>query len=144
MATFERKSDCPEVESLIWDKVAHDNSGFVGVRRLSADELNELMLACRHQLATMPVTVDRNIVSLSSIVKRLVDNGYAFQLPSHYTTNPLEMVSVFSDSPSSIRLHVFDHREYSSIEFVDLSRNSNGTYAITRISCPIIQACLGV
>jgi hypothetical protein len=50
---YERKKDCPLVESIIWDKVARDWGDFAGIEKFEFAELIALRSAIDHQLDRM-------------------------------------------------------------------------------------------
>ena len=47
---FERKEDCPPVESIIWDKVAISYGNFEGIHQLSEFDLLQLKVCIDYQL----------------------------------------------------------------------------------------------
>jgi hypothetical protein len=50
---YERKKDCPLVESIIWDKVAKAWGDFAGIEKIEFAELIALRSAIDHQLDRM-------------------------------------------------------------------------------------------
>jgi hypothetical protein len=55
---YERKKDCPLVESIIWDKVARDWGGFAGIEKFEFAELLALRSAIDHQLDRTVIEVE--------------------------------------------------------------------------------------